>query len=235
MRRTIDPGKIFVVFAALLLLQYSPQPALDDSSNKTVREIASLMADLPLSFEANCGQADGRAKFISRMSGCTVSLTAEGASIAMKGDRVKMKLIEPRTARIVGTDEMSARASYFLGNDRGKWRADIPLYSKVRYEQVYRGIDLVYYGRGRGDSHRRPGAEDRKQPRGSVRPARRQKSSKQNRAGADGSSSDSKLGRRVERSLPLHAPVMIRRVSISYVGELNRKGRAIITFFQANS
>lgn len=36
-----------------------------------------------------------------------------------------------------------------IGPDRSKWRTDVPHFSAVRYRNVYRGIDLVYYGRQR--------------------------------------------------------------------------------------
>ena len=29
------------------------------------------------------------------------------------------------------------------------WRADVPTYSKVRFAEVYPGVDLVYYGNQR--------------------------------------------------------------------------------------
>lgn len=37
-------------------------------------------------------------------------------------------------------------SNYFIGNDPHKWRTGIPSYARVRYRQVYPGIDLVYYG-----------------------------------------------------------------------------------------
>ena len=43
-------------------------------------------------------------------------------------------------------DELPGKVNYFLGNDRAKWRTDIPTYRRVRSEGVYPGIDLVYYG-----------------------------------------------------------------------------------------
>jgi hypothetical protein len=36
--------------------------------------------------------------------------------------------------------------NYFIGPDRKNWRSGIPTYAKVRYERVYPGVDLVYYG-----------------------------------------------------------------------------------------
>jgi len=48
--------------------------------------------------------------------------------------------------KIVGTDELPRKSNYFIGNDPKKWRTNVPNYAKVRYANVYRGVDLVYYG-----------------------------------------------------------------------------------------
>jgi len=36
--------------------------------------------------------------------------------------------------------------NYFLGNDSGKWYPNVPNYGAIRYEGIYDGIDLRYYG-----------------------------------------------------------------------------------------
>jgi hypothetical protein len=155
MRIPVGYRKILVVFVALALLLSLPAfktekpTAPRDSSFIAGERALSLLADLPLTFEANGGQADSRAKFISRSKHCNIALTDEGASFAFGGDAVKMNLISPGEARMIGAEEMAGRANYFLGSDPERWRAGVPLYAKVRYEQVYCGIDLVYYGRGR--------------------------------------------------------------------------------------
>jgi hypothetical protein len=41
------------------------------------------------------------------------------------------------------------KCNYFLGNDRSKWRTDVPSYEAIVVEDVYQGIDLRYYGNGR--------------------------------------------------------------------------------------
>ena len=47
-------------------------------------------------------------------------------------------------------DELPGKSNYFIGNDRSRWRTDVSRYERVRYEEVYPGIDLVYHGqRGR--------------------------------------------------------------------------------------
>src|SRR2546428_259370 len=42
--------------------------------------------------------------------------------------------------------ELPGKSNYFIGNDPKKWRANIANYAKVRYRNVYPGVDLVYYG-----------------------------------------------------------------------------------------
>src|SRR5207237_7942977 len=45
-----------------------------------------------------------------------------------------------------GTGRLPGRMNYFLGNDPKKWHTDVPSYARVKYEGVYPGIDLVFYG-----------------------------------------------------------------------------------------
>jgi hypothetical protein len=54
-------------------------------------------------------------------------------------------------AQVTGTDELPGKANYFLGNDPSQWHTDIPTYAKVKYEGVYPGVDLVYYGARGGE------------------------------------------------------------------------------------
>ena len=47
---------------------------------------------------------------------------------------------------IQGEDRLSWNNNYFIGNDPSQWRTDVPNYKKIRFKEVYTGIDLVYYG-----------------------------------------------------------------------------------------
>ncbi len=49
-------------------------------------------------------------------------------------------------APVAGEDELPGKSNYFIGNDPKGWRTDVANYAKVRYTDVYPGIDLVYYG-----------------------------------------------------------------------------------------
>ncbi|HYH83923.1 MAG TPA: SBBP repeat-containing protein, partial [Pyrinomonadaceae bacterium] len=52
-------------------------------------------------------------------------------------------------AAVEGADELTGRVNYFNGDDPAKWRTDVPTFARVRYSEVYPGIDLVYYGNQR--------------------------------------------------------------------------------------
>jgi hypothetical protein len=113
---------------------------------------------LPLSFEANRGQAAGRADFIARNSAYSVRLAADEVALVLRdasaptGARaraaaLKIRLLgASRGARASGLEELEGRSNYLFGGDPSRWRRDVPNYAKVRYEGVYPGVDVVYYG-----------------------------------------------------------------------------------------
>ncbi len=122
--------------------------ALDPSGGLKVLE---AYGKLPLSFEANQGQTDGRAKFLSRGSGYTLFLTPKGAVLSLSQPDahavLRMQLLGANPDPLmVGLDELPSKVNYFIGNDPKTWRTGIPTYTRVRYEDVYPGVNLVYYG-----------------------------------------------------------------------------------------
>jgi hypothetical protein len=63
---------------------------------------------------------------------------------------VRMKLEGAnRAPQIEGLEQLPARSNYFAGPDQSAWHTNITNYARVRYAQVYPGIDMVYYGNGR--------------------------------------------------------------------------------------
>ena len=68
-------------------------------------------------------------------------------------------------AKAVGLDELPGKSNYFVGHDPKKWQANVPTYAKVRYGNIYPGIDLLYHGNAGGqleyDFVVAPGADSR--------------------------------------------------------------------------
>jgi hypothetical protein len=53
------------------------------------------------------------------------------------------------SAEATGESLLPGRVNYLIGNDPTKWRTEVPTYRRVRLADVYRGVDLVYYGNQR--------------------------------------------------------------------------------------
>lgn len=132
-------------------------------ANASVRT-QSLLSGLPLRFEPNQGQgnldsADSRAKFVARGAGFGLFLGSEGATLTLLSrdhstpnfdariDAVQMRLSGAnQAARLTALDRLPGKSNYLLGNDPRNWRTGVPQYAGVRYESVYPGINLVFYG-----------------------------------------------------------------------------------------
>ncbi|WP_371380165.1 SBBP repeat-containing protein [Sporomusa aerivorans] len=128
-------------------------------------------AALPTSFEANYGQTEAAVKFMARGSGYTLLLTAEGAILVVQCNHTRRKVHSLskkdmiRQARVTkatlsmnlagadpqlqveGLEKLPGIVNYFIGNDPAQWRTEIPTYKKIRYRNVYPGVDMIYYGK----------------------------------------------------------------------------------------
>ena len=150
--------------------------AVDNPAAKKA-QAAQNYGKIPLSFEANQGQADKTVKFLSNGRGYSLFLTDSSAVLALtkpelssaksgisagkglkpasarparKTDVVRMELAGAnRAMRVTGIDPLPGTANYFIGNDPAQWHTGVPTYAKVKYAGVYPGIDLVYYGNQR--------------------------------------------------------------------------------------
>lgn len=144
----------------------------DPSTQLTVLQ---TYGKLPLAFEENRGQVDPRVKFVSRGAGYSLFLTADEAVLSVsdkvaqrprpsqastdshlsirKSERLarninlNMKLVgsDPHTM-VKGVDELPSKSNFFIGNDPKKWQTNLSNYAKVKYADVYPGVDLIYYG-----------------------------------------------------------------------------------------
>jgi uncharacterized repeat protein (TIGR01451 family) len=132
--------------------------------------VHSLLASLPLVFEPNRGQgnldaSDRRVQFVARGSGYSLFLGSEGAVVSLRTPAkrrdsststriasLQMRIAgSNRNSEITASDRLPGTSNYILGNDPARWRTHIPQFARVRYENIYPGINLVFYG-----NHGRP-------------------------------------------------------------------------------
>lgn len=140
-------GKYWVtaVFAASVAsLSASSPGSASLSRDSVVRKIESL----PLHFEPNRGQAASDAQFVARGRDHMLRIDPAGATFLAGGAKVRLTLLGSRRRPVAeGLDALPGRTNYLLGNDPARHIVDVPQYGKVRYRNVYPGIDLIYNGR----------------------------------------------------------------------------------------
>jgi uncharacterized protein (TIGR03437 family) len=145
-----------------------------DSGMESGRRQPAYEPKSQLSFESNQGQTENRVNYLSRGMNYSLYLTSTEAVFALnreegkgaahvKGKKdfsprpkhtapaapvvLKMELVGAKAdAAARGEELLGSRSNYFLGSDPRQWRTEVPHYGRVRYSEVYPGIDLVYYG-----------------------------------------------------------------------------------------
>jgi hypothetical protein len=108
----------------------------------------STLANLPLVFEPNRGQADPRVSFLARGGGYNLFLTRREAVVALHGSapvRIRPSCAQEPQA-IDGLEPTGGISNYFIGNDPARWTTEVPNYRKVQYTGVCPGVDVTYYG-----------------------------------------------------------------------------------------
>jgi len=130
---------LIVLLAALPTWAASQKPSLS-------------YAKRPMAFEANRGQTDAQVKYLARGSGYTLFLTSREAVLRMRHAdandaalRIRWVAADPDAA-MQGERELAGRVNYLRG-DAATWLTDLKTYGAVRLSGVYRGIDLVVYGK----------------------------------------------------------------------------------------
>jgi hypothetical protein len=112
----------------------------------TLAAARAALQGLPLRFEANQGQWSPDVRYLARSGGVKVALTDRGPSVGLPGaGRVDLVLEGAAPPRIQPLEPLAARTDYFVG-ERSNWHTGVTSYARVRYAQVYRGIDAIYYG-----------------------------------------------------------------------------------------
>jgi uncharacterized repeat protein (TIGR01451 family) len=156
------------------VLASSPVTAGPQTNHPTERATAQIYG-VPVRFEPNVGQAADGVRFLSRGPGYSLLLTpaemvmslqareredserrtrgrrhSRTAGRALPSTELRVRVVGANpSAAIEGLEELPGTVNYFVGNDPREWRSGIRTYAKVKYQQVYPNIDLVYYGNPR--------------------------------------------------------------------------------------
>ena len=125
--------------------------------------------DHPLIFEQNQGQFNSKIEFLSRGKGYNIILGEKTVIELFKYKQIfsnndiyqnigenELKLTSyvniqlqilgaNQSANIVAENKVETKTNYIVGSEIN-WKTDIPNYSHIRYEEILKNIDVVYYG-----------------------------------------------------------------------------------------
>jgi len=164
---------LLVALLAALILPSGAHPVTArplEPSSDTPQETHARDAygKLPLAFEVNAGQGDPSARFLAHGHGYTLALTPTEALLSLtaptavvsRHDRPAGASPSPPLLSAVhfrfpganpavamrGEEALPGIVNYLVGNDPTRWHTHIPTTAKVRYTDLYPGVDLVVYG-----------------------------------------------------------------------------------------
>jgi hypothetical protein len=123
------------IFSALLL-----------SLAATCLPAQSPFGNLPLWFEAA-----GSREFTARGAHAEFTVTERGAKFTLQKPGGKpsvctMQFVGAGPAGISGVQPLTAKINRLFGSHPGQWQMGVPVFGRVQLENVYPGVDVVFYG-----------------------------------------------------------------------------------------
>ncbi len=156
MRKTIIALFQFILFLSLAA-HAAPGGNTHEMSIAKVSPRPSIPA-LPLYFVENHGQTAGEVRFYEQGQGHTTFFTPGGLVFSLAGGHgpqvVRISFEGGRKSPdLVAEGPLETKVNYFKGRDASRWYSDIPVYRALWYRDVYRGVDIKYYGSGQRVEH----------------------------------------------------------------------------------
>ncbi len=120
-------------------------------------------AQLPVHFEPNYGQLDASVRFQARGNGYQILLTDTETVLQLPKTPGGLTERQQRASRnsltsirlglngantnapFTPLDAQVGKSNYFLGNRPERWRTDVPHFARIQRENIYPGVNLVYY------------------------------------------------------------------------------------------
>jgi uncharacterized repeat protein (TIGR01451 family) len=127
--------------------------AFAQESIPNAQRILQQFAEGPLTLEPNRGQAPKGVDFLASGLNNKFLLSATGARLEIFDAATKS--VEPVQLQFVGANARAAgqglektsfSSAHFSASDKEGLQRNLPNYSKVLYQQVWPGIDVLYYG-----------------------------------------------------------------------------------------
>ena len=140
-------GGLLVALAALGLANGSGREAASPVAGAALQR---TYASLPLAFEPNRGQAAPRTDFLARGPGYSTGFARSGLRLRVEDGRrthsLRVQFEGARPQVLQPAQPLPGRVNYLIGQNRSRWRTNIPTFGQLLARNVYPGIDLLYQG-----------------------------------------------------------------------------------------
>ena len=141
------------VFLCLLLFDFiiNPQLLFSQSVPATLTSSRVKVSNLPFAFEPSVGQAAEPNTYTARAGSIRMRFSPAGFQIMPTSPDgsflLNAQIAGANTNTKLVTDEKTGgESNYLLGNDSSMWKTHVPQFGRLRYQNVYPGVDLVFYG-----------------------------------------------------------------------------------------
>lgn len=116
--------------------------------------IAGTPSRVPVTFEENLGQGPGAAAFVARTAAGTLAVAADEGWLALPScdgtTFVHWRLVGASSAaRVEGEEQLPGVVSHLRGRDPARWVRRARTFARVRFHDVWPGIDALHSGEGR--------------------------------------------------------------------------------------
>jgi hypothetical protein len=134
----------FLLLLAVVLFIADPL-----SSPFAAAQPAPASITLPVYFEANRGQFTAEVAAAARTRSYTALFTQRGVLLAVPGQHALASLEFAGGTRTGPrmTQPLDGRVHFLIGSEH-EWVRDVPTFARVRYSNVYPGIDVEFYAAG---------------------------------------------------------------------------------------
>jgi len=152
----------------ILVLTFGTETAAKIENQHIGAKASVSQVKLPLYFIENRGQLGDKVKFYEKGNGHATFFTDEGVYLSLHRSQKPghgIRNIAPETqssavvrlvplnanksAEIVAEDMLKGKVNYLVGNDPRKWMTNLPAFKALVYKEIYKGIDLKFYGNNR--------------------------------------------------------------------------------------
>ncbi len=168
-----------LIFMLIAINSFIPLSSAEDSQSEQKnqppiqnKKLHSNYGNIPLYFIQNQGQVADNIKYYEKGQGHTTYFKADGIHLHLSRtmdsadaqfmeeahvneaiqheERIRLFPVNANTnPKMTSSEALESRVNYFMGKDPAQWQRNLSTYRSVMYQDVYKGVDMKFYGNNR--------------------------------------------------------------------------------------